>query len=121
MELTMSITRKETVQIKYSGSKIKLIGTTFTVEVPLSMSELIKIYSSGEGSGKATLIVQEVTTAPTAEVVPAAPPTEVKTETVVEVKKEPEPVKVKELPKSTADVEWNRDGQPVFKPKKKKD
>lgn len=105
MELTMSITRKETVQVKYSGSKIKLIGTTFTVEVPLSMSELIKIYSSGEGSGKATLIVQEVTTAPTAEVVPAAPPTEVKTETVVEVKKEPEPVKVKE---SKSWIPWKK-------------
>jgi len=25
------------------------------------------------------------------------------------------------LPKSTADVEWDNDGQPVFKPKKKKD
>lgn len=98
MELTMSIDRKETVQIKYSGSKIKLIGTTFTVEVPLRMSELIKIYSSGEGSGKATLIVQEVPTVPTEAVEPAAPPTEVKTESVVEVKKEPESVKQQEKP-----------------------
>lgn len=68
-----TIERKEKVNITYDGSKIKLRGLTFDVELPINVSGLTSIYMSGKGEGVVTLSVDVPDIKDGAEVQPSTP------------------------------------------------
>ena len=51
----MKKVRKENISLTYKNSEILIEGETFTFILPMTTSDLYKVYSTGKGTGFATL------------------------------------------------------------------